>query len=185
MSLGTVLMTAEEFGQRPDRTDGLKEELVRGEIVTMAFPKPRHGRVVAKIMQQLGNYLDENPIGFATAETGVQTEHDPDSVRGPDATYCSFDRFPPGFDDTVYFEVAADLCIEVRSPSNRRRDWEDKAGEYLRGGVRMVWLVDPDDQTVTVYREPEKGRKLSNADTLDGEDVLPGFSCPVSKLFPA
>ena len=102
-------ITAEEFLNMPEPEDGSKQELFRGEIVTMALPKPRHGRVIMLIAQQLMNYLDGNPIGFVTAETGVQTEEDPDTVRGPDATYCSHERFPPGFDDTVYLEVAADL----------------------------------------------------------------------------
>jgi Uma2 family endonuclease len=179
----TTLLTAEEFFQRPDPPDGSREELVRGEVVTMPAPGFRHGTIAMRVGYLIQRYLDEKEIGRVLAETGVRTENDPDSVRGPDVSFWSFDRVPREPEIVGYPEVAADLCVEVRSPSNTFKKLRDKAAEYLRAGVRMVWIVDPDDRSVTVYRQAGRGITISDDAILDGEDVLPGFVCPVSKFF--
>jgi Uma2 family endonuclease len=179
----TKLLTAEEFFQRPDPSDGSREELIRGEVVTMPAPGFRHGEVAMQVGFILKLFLQQHPVGRVLAETGVRTEHDPDSVRGPDVSFWSFDRVQREPEIVGYPEVAADLCVEVRSPSNTFKKLRDKAAEYLRAGVRMVWIVDPDDRSVTVYRQPGRGITISDDAVLEGEDVLPGFTCPVSKLF--
>jgi Uma2 family endonuclease len=79
--------------------------------------------------------------------------------------------------------MAPDLCVEVLSPSNRMARIREKLAEYFQRGVRMVWIADPEDRTVAVYRSPEEGRILHETATLTGEDVLPGFSCQVADLF--
>ena len=86
-------------------------------------------------------------------------------------------------DPEVYPEVAADLCVEVLSPGNRLGEIQEKLREYFARGVRMVWVVQPEDRTVTVYRTADEGHLLHESATLTGEDVLPGFSCPVARLF--
>src|SRR5262245_8647143 len=177
------LLTAEEFALRPEPEDGSREELVRGEVVAMPPPGFRHGEVVLQIGFVLKSFLAGKKLGRVLAETGVRTEHDPDSVRGPDVSYWSFKRVPKSQKIVSYPKVAADLCVEVRSPSNTLRKLRGKVAEYLRVGVRMVWIVDPEDQSVTVYRQPGRGLKLRNDQLIDGEDVLPSFSCPVSQFF--
>jgi Uma2 family endonuclease len=179
----TTLMTAKEFARRPRPADGSREELVRGEVVTMPPPGFRHGKVAQIVGYRLMHYLETHPVGTVTAETGVQTEEDPDSVRGPDVSYWSFDRLPADANPEVYAEVAADLCVEVRSPSNTAKGLREKAAEYLKAGVRMVWVEDPEDRCVTVFRKRGRGVTLWDEEVLEGEDVLPGFACPVSKLF--
>jgi Uma2 family endonuclease len=176
-------MTAEEFAMRPEPRDGSREELVRGEVVTMPPPGFRHGEVVMQVGFLLKSYLAQKSIGRVLAETGVRTEHDPDSVRGPDVSYWSFKRVPKSQKFVSYPKVAADLCVEVRSRSNTLRKLREKVAEYFDAGVRMVWVVDPEDQSVTVYRRPGRGLKLLGNELLDGEDVLPGFSCSVSRFF--
>ena len=90
----------------------------------------------------------------------------------------SFDLEPEGYPD-----VAADLCVEVLSPGNSLRRIREKLREYFARGVRMVWIIDPEDRTITVYRSVDEGRLLHENATLDGEDVLPGFSCRVAEFF--
>jgi Uma2 family endonuclease len=98
-------------------------------------------------------------------------------------SFWSAERLPLDQTPVGYPNVAADLCVEVRSPDQSRRKLREKAGEYLRTGVRMVWVVDPDDQTVTVYRQPGEGREFSGDAAISGEDVLPGFQCRVAEFF--
>jgi Uma2 family endonuclease len=181
--VATKLITAAEFARMPDPPDGSKEELVRGEIVTMPAPGFRHGVVQGNVAFVLKLFLRDHAVGRVTVESGLQTEFDPDTVRGPDVAFWSFERLPAVQAPEVYPEVAADLCVEVLTPSSSRTKIQAKVKEYLKRGVRMVWVVDPDDRSVTVYRRPDEGRVFWDTATLSGEDVLPAFSCPVAELF--
>jgi Uma2 family endonuclease len=177
------LLTAEEFAELPDPEDGSQQELVRGVVITMPQPKPPHGYTCSQVAGHLWQFCQVGQLGFSvTNDTGVITERGPDTVRGPDVAYWSFARQPTVPES--YFEVAPDLAVEVLSPSNRRKQVEEKIAEYLKAGTKLVWVLDPMDRTVTVYREPQKGTLLHSGITLDGEEVLPGFQCRVSALFP-
>lgn len=177
------LLTAEEFARLPNPPDGSRQELVRGVIVTMPPPGFRHGLRQVRVCTLLDQYGRSSGRGRVTAESGVITERDPDTVRGPDAAFWSIDRLPLDLEPEGYPDVAADLCVEVLSPSNNFRRIREKIREYFARGVRMVWIIDPEDRTVTVYRTPDEGRLLHENAMLDGEDVLPGFSCRVAELF--
>lgn len=177
------LITAEEFLRMPDPPDGSKQELVRGEIVTMSVPGFRHGCRQVRVAGLLDHYAISNRSGRVTVETGVLTEHDPDTVRGPDVAYWSAERLSLDEEPEGYPQVAPDLCVEIRSPSNRLRQLRRKIEEYFERGVRMVWIVDPEDRTVTVYRAPDEGKLLHESASLSGDDVLPGFQCRVADLF--
>jgi Uma2 family endonuclease len=177
------LITAAEFARMPEPPDGSKQELVRGEIVTMAAPGFRHGEVQLAVGSLLRHYARSTRSGRATVESGLQTEFDPDTVRGPDVAFWSAERLPLDQKPEVYADVAADLVVAVQSPSNRRRTTQEKIREYLNRGVRLVWVVDPEVRTVTVYRQPGEGRLLWEDATLTGEDVLPGFECRVAEFF--
>ena len=178
------LLTAEEFYRLPDPPDGSKQELVRGEVVTvMAAPSFKHGIVQGRAYFALETYARQTKLGRVTVESGLVTEEDPDTVRGPDVAYWSYERVPADKTPDVYPEVAADLCVEVKSPSNTPAKTTKKIAEYFACGVRMVWIADPDERTVTVYTKPGDGRVLWDDATLDGGDVLPGFTCPVAEFF--
>jgi Uma2 family endonuclease len=177
------LITADEFFRMPEPADGSKQELVHGEIVTMPPTGYRHGDVQLAIGSILRKYVKENTLGTVTVESGVRTERDPDSVRGPDVSFWSAERIPLSEKPVGYPDVAADLCVEVVSPSDRISHLRKKAAEYLNCGVRMVWIADPEDQTVTIYRQPGEGRVLSDDAEITGEDVLPGFRCRIGEFF--
>jgi Uma2 family endonuclease len=83
-----------------------------------------------------------------------------------------------------YIEIAPDLLVEVLSPGNTSKQIRAKLREYFARGVRMVWVIAPEDRTLTIYRTLDEGRLLHEPATLTGEDVLPGFSCRVSDLLP-
>jgi Uma2 family endonuclease len=177
------LITADEFFQMPQPADGSKQELIKGVIVTMPPPGFQHGSIQLAIGSLLRQFVRATGVGRVAVESGVRTDRDPDSVRGPDVSFWSAGRLPLDERPIGYPQVPADLCVEVRSPDQSRRALREKAAEYLRTGVRMVWIVDPDDQTVTVYRKAGEGREFSGDVALSGEDVLPGFQCRVTEFF--
>ena len=184
MSVATKkLLTAEEFARRSEPVDGSKEELVRGEVVTMPPPGFLNGLVQLSIGALLRAFAKQSNLGRVTVESGQITEEGPGSVRGPDVAYWSYERLPADHIPVVYANVAADLVAEVVSPSNTRRQLAAKVREYFASGVRLVWVVDPEDRTATVYRGPGNGTVLWEDATITGEDVLPGFSCPVAEFF--
>lgn len=177
------LLTAEEFFLLPDPGDGSQQELVRGEVITMPPPGGMHGVSCNKAGRRLGNFVEDNDRGtVANNDTGFVTERNPDSVRGPDISYWSKERLkevPVG-----YIEISPDMLIEVLSPSNRSKQIRAKLIEYFAKGVRLVWVIAPEDRTLTIYRMPDEGRVLHETVTATGEDVLPGFTCRVSDLLP-
>lgn len=177
------LLSAEEFFDLPDPDDGSVLELVRGEVVTVSNPGLEHGEVQLNIGTELRNFLKANRIGRVFTESGTVVERGPDTVRGPDVSYYSKERLPLDLRVVKYHDQPPDLCVEVVSPSNTKRQLRDKTKEYFFAGVRMVWVVDPEDRSVTVLRAPDEGRTLYDAATLDGGDVLPGFTCKVADLF--
>ena len=177
------LLTAEEFAKLPNPIDGSKQELVRGEVITMPPPSFLHGVVQSNISFVLKTFARSSNLGRVTVESGVITDTGPDTVRGPDVAYWSFERLPADHVPVVYANVAPDLCVEVKSPSNTPARTTKKVGEYFTCGARMVWVVDPEERTVTVYRKAGDGRVLWEDAAITGEDVLPGFTSPVAEFF--
>jgi Uma2 family endonuclease len=177
------LLTAEVFLRLPQPADGSQQELVRGEIITMPPPGGMHGVCCSKADRKLGAHIDSGPGGTLTCnDTGFITGRDPDSVRGPDIAYWSKERLqevPVG-----YIEIAPDMLVEVLSPSNVWKQIRAKLQEYFARGVRLVWVISPEDRILTIYRTPDEGRVLHENATVTGEDVLPGFTCRVSDLLP-
>jgi Uma2 family endonuclease len=178
-------MTAEEFAEwaNSPENDNRWFELVRGEVIELPPPQRPRGIICANVVRPLGNFVHKRRKGYLTTnDAGVILERDPDTVRGPDvALYedeTTFDEMPPG-----YAELPPVLAVEVLSPNDRADRINRKVTDYLDHGVRLVWILDPEAQTVTVYR-PDKGPQLlQGKQKLTGDDVLPGFQCRVSDFF--
>jgi len=175
-------LTAEEYSRLPERSDGMKDELVRGSVVCEPQPSFGHGVVAAKIARLLGNFVDQHGLGVVVGEAGFVVERGPDTVRGPDMSFVSSVRLA-GHRGETFFEGAPDLAVEVLSPSNTRRDMAEKTRDYLAAGARLVWTVESRKETVTVHAPGAEPILLTGDDRLDGGDVLPGFSVPVRSLF--
>jgi Uma2 family endonuclease len=175
-------ITAEEYYLMPGDPN-LRSELVRGEVVTMCRPGFRHGYIQGRVYRKLDDYATGHRFGRVTTESGLITERGPDTVRGPDVSVWSFARLPADQEPVGYPSVAADLCVEIISPSDRPAKVHEKMVEYLARGVRMVWIVDPDERSVRVHRTPDDPDVLGESATVDGGDVLPGFTCRVADLF--
>ena len=178
------LITADEFLEM-ERIPGRRFELIRGVLTEKEVPTgDPHGETVSFSHGNLFQYVMADDYGdLRVGETGYLLETDPDTVRAPDVAWFAPGRIPPG---TVGFpELTPDLCIEVASPSNSRRDrlLSDKALMWLDFGAREVWVLNPEDTTVTRYRPGLSPVVLGEDDTLDGGELLPGFSVSVWQLF--
>ncbi len=177
------LISAEEFSRVPQPPDGSRQELIRGVIVTMPPPGGSHGVCCLKVGRKLGDFVDDNRLGaVASNDTGFFTERNPDTVRGADVAYWSKDRLPDVPD--AYIGIPPDLAVEVVSPGDHFARVQRKVIHFLNHGVKLLWVVDPADRSVTVYRPGEAPRILEENETLSGEEVVPGFSCRVGELFP-
>lgn len=180
MATAKTLLTADEYLAMPD--DG-PSELVRGEVVEMSPPGPRHGRVCGNVAFTLETWARSSGLGIAfTNDSAVQTEFEPDTVRGADVVYVSRDRLPDGV-PVGRFREPPNLCVEVISPPDRWADVLAKVAEYLAVGVAEVWLVDPESRWIERHRPDATSVRLGNDETLAHCPVLPGFSTPVVEFF--
>lgn len=149
MSIEARLITAEEYLQIP--RNGIPTELVRGEIVEMNLTQRGHSFLCGRITTFLNMYAMEHKLGFAGSnDGGVITQRNPDTVRGPDVAFFSFERLPAG-EPLVGYASLPDLVVEVRSPSDRIPEILAKASEYLAAGIDTVVLVDPEESTASVF----------------------------------
>ncbi|MCH7621312.1 MAG: Uma2 family endonuclease [Chloroflexi bacterium] len=175
-------LTAEELLRLS--TTGSRYELVKGELFEMPPAGGRHGGVAMQIGALLNAYVRAHSLGqvFA-AETGFILRRDPDTVRAPDAAFVAKDRLPAGELPPGYLEMVPDLAVEVVSPGDSAREVREKVADWMRAGVRLLWAIDPATRSVTVYRSTDDFSVLSEDASLDGGQVIPGFSTNIKDLF--
>lgn len=177
-----ALLTAEDLWEMPD--DGYRYELVKGVLRKMPPAGFEHGTRAMGIGWRLAQYVSENRLGeVLAAETGFVISQNPDTVRAPDVAFVRqsvLDRrgIPKG-----YWEGAPGLAVEVISPNDTYTEVAEKVDEWLNAGSAMVWVIDPQRETIAVYRSAEDFTVLSGDDTLDGGDVVEGFQCRVGDIF--
>ncbi len=183
MSTMTQFITAEELSQRPD--DGFRYELVKGELKKMAPAGYKHGRMAMLLAIPLGTYILKNNLGMVyAAETGFTIARDPDTVRAPDVSFVRREVIEKlGEPDEAYWPGAPDLAVEVISPNDTYTEVEEKVFDWIEAGTRMVIVVNPRKKAVTVYRSFTDVKVLTENDTLDGADVIPGWQIAVKDLF--
>jgi Uma2 family endonuclease len=179
MSLA-ALMTADELLHLhiPNKCT----ELVRGVLIVREPPGSMHGRVAMKLGVELSVYAKQTGAGEVyAAETGFKLATDPDTVRAPDVAFVTRDRLPPA-ELTAYAALAPDLVVEVLSPGDRPGEVLAKVADWLDAGTRLVWIVDPLRRQAHVYRHDGSVRLLTATETLEGENLLPGFSCRLESV---
>ena len=175
------LMTADELFRLTD--DGMRHELVRGELLTMAPPGGEHADIASIIDGSLGVYVRQHRLGRVMVDPGFLLTSDPDTVRAPDVAFASRDRPEGATRIRTYIPGAPDLAVEVISPNDLYTEVAEKVAEYLEHGTRMVLVVNPRRPDVAVHRPNQPVRILTIDDVIDGEDVVPGWSLPVRELF--
>jgi len=158
-------------------------EWIDGHIREVSEPQLVHGWVGIRVSVRLASYVDEHKLGAVFGlDTFFLLQEDPRIVRGPDVAFVDKSRPMPTVDGV--WAIAPDLVIEVQSPSQRGAFMRKKVDDFLRAGVRLVWIVDPKKRSVVRYRNGEHPVTLSHDDVIDGEDVVPGFRCPIREFFP-
>jgi Uma2 family endonuclease len=164
--------------------DGFRYELVKGELRRMSPAGDEHGIISMQLAASLHQHCKLNHLGrvFA-ADTGFKLESDPDTVRAPDIAFVSRERVQSAGKIFGYGRGAPDLAVEVLSPGNTKRELAEKIEQYFTTGARLVWVVSPKPRTVTVYRSSTEIAVLTEKDTLDGGDVVPGFQIAVAEIF--
>ena len=178
-------VTAEELLTMPN---GKNFELVNGELVerNMSWESERIG---SNLLGLLWSFCREHDCGVVNgANAGYQCfeeiyPDDPDRLRKPDVSYISVDRLPSGTAAKGHCPIVPDLAVEVISPNDLSEEVEAKVAEYLRAGVRLVWVVHPQTKTIRIHRANGTVQDLRLHEEVSGEDVILGFRCPVSEFF--
>jgi Uma2 family endonuclease len=181
MANTTDLLTAEQLASIPN--NGTRCELVDGVLRMMSPAGGRHGRIAGKLLLRVGNYVERQKLGETlAAETGFLLQKDPDTVRAPDVSFVSYERLGEFADYAGYLPLAPDLAVEVVSPDDRASEVESKANAWLRAGVRVVLVVDPQANSIREYRSPNQTQVYTDG-AIDLGDILPEFKLDVSELF--
>ena len=175
-------LTSDDLYGLPD--NGQRHELVRGRLLSEPPAGFEHGDLLSEIALQLRAFVKAHTLGRVVGgDVGFILGRDPDTVRAPDVAFVKQDRLPEGRLKKKFFSGPPDLAVEVLSPDDRPGAVTAKVADYLAAGTRIIWLVDPDDRTVTVIRPGAPPRQLAEKDEIDGEDVVPGFRLVVAELF--
>jgi Uma2 family endonuclease len=181
MTTSQKLLTAEEFAELPD--DDYRCDLIRGVVGVREAPASfGHEWINHKISHLLYDFVAPRGLGAVAGSPGFVLERNPDTVRAPDVCFVRADRMPSE-NLPPFLDGAPDLAVEVKSPSNTKREMAEKIAQYLSTGSRLVWYVEPDRRVITVYRPQHDPVVLNEGDHLSGYEVLSGFECPVSEVF--
>lgn len=177
------IVTADEL-LTLSQQDENRYELIEGVVAMMSPAGSIHGDLALNLGARIRIYAEDHDLGRSfAAETGFLLETSPDTVRAPDASFVRTERLPAEGLPKSYFPGAPDLAVEVVSPNDRASDVQEKVQDWLRHGTLLVWVVEPASETVIVYRADGSATVLQKGDVVDGEDVLPGFSYSLDRLF--
>jgi Uma2 family endonuclease len=175
-------MTADELLTMPQ--DHNRHELVQGELRTMTPTGHEHGRIVVRLAWRLARFVEEHDLGVVyAAETGFKIASDPDTVRAPNVAFISQARLDEVGQVRGYWPGAPDLVAEVVSPSDVYTEVEEKVLDWLEAGTRCVIVINPRSRAITVYRSLADILVLTDGDTLEAPEIVPGWSVPVRELF--
>jgi Uma2 family endonuclease len=157
-------------------------ELIDGTLVEKAMGY-YESRLAIALIYYLERYFDVNPCGFLLDGSGM-VRVDREQIRLPDVSVFLWERFP---DRKLPFgqilDMVPDIPVEVLSPTNTRAEMARKRREYFNGGAKLVWEVDPATRSVEVFTAPDVSTTLDENATLDGGDVLPGFTLSIREWF--
>jgi len=176
-------MTAEELWELPERP-GVRYELVEGALVEVPGAGGVHAELVMNLLLLLHPFVSGRDLGRVYADgLSYIIKRGPDLVRVPGVSFVSQGRIPAGGVPAGFWLGAPDLAVEVVSPNDLAEDVHGKVREYLAAGTRLVWVLWPKYQAVSVHAPGAPTRELGPDDELDGGDVLPGFRVRVAALF--
>ena len=161
-------------------------EIIGGAVVERPDMGAKADWIAALLLGLLQPYVKANGLGFVFGGTcGYQAfPADPKRVRFPDGSFVRTGRLPGDKVPDGHVAIPPDLAIEVISPNDNAYNVEERLTDLLDAGTRLIWVLFPSTRHVMVYRQGPNCTRLSVTDLLDGEDVVPGFTCKIADLFP-
>ncbi len=167
-----------------EMSDSKQFELVDGQLEEKEVSY-LSSLIGGEVLRRLSTYVLEHGLGTVTpSDASFQCfDDDPLKVRRPDVAFLTQGRLPIEELARGHVTVAPDLAVEVVSPNDYVYELNKKVQEYLRAGVRLVWVIDPENRTLLVYRADRTLAEFKPEDELTGEDVIPGFRCLVGDFF--
>lgn len=174
------MATATELQMETPLDPDKSYEIVNGQPEEKEMPGARHSGICSRLNRKLGNYVEANKLGETYPEANFQIG---DRERIPDLAFVSAARIPSEGEPETKWPMPPDLAIEITSPNDFYEKVYAKAMEYLAAGVRQVWLVSPENQTITVFRSPTNIIAFPPESELVIEDLFPGFRCPLNEIF--
>jgi len=156
-------------------------ELVKGVMVVKEPPGYVHGVITVRLARLLSEYVEAHQLGLVVSESGFKLASDPDTVRGPDLAFIRHDRLPDP-PPSGFVALAPDLVVEVLSPTDRPGETLAKVADWIEAGTLLVWVVDPERRLARVYRLDGTEASVNLEGSLNGEEVVAGFSCPLSAV---
>lgn len=176
-------ITPEEYLALPDRE---RFELVDGHLIEVNV-NPLSSWVGGRLHRFLDTYVDAHQLGWAWPADNLYRcfPKNPGKVRKPDVSFIRRERMTAEQMIAGIIAIAPDLAAEVVSPNDLALEVDEKVADYLEAGVLLVWVVNPLLRTIRIHRADGSIAGLTEREPLSGEDVVPGFSCPVASLFPA
>ena len=157
-------------------------ELIDGTLVEKAMGWTE-AVLAGYVVGTMGEFVRTRNLGFVAGADGMIRLW-PGRVRIPDVAYVSWDRLPGRRRPTKPIpEIAPEIAVEILSASNTKKEMEKKREDYFRTGVKLVWEIDPDERSITVYTSLDDSTVLTGEQLLDGSDVLPGYTLSLPGLF--
>jgi Uma2 family endonuclease len=155
-------------------------EIVNGKPEEKEMPGARHSGVCTRLSRKLGAFVEENTLGEVYQEASFQIG---ENERIPDLAFISAERIPPDGEPETKWMIVPDLAVEIVSPNDFYEKVHAKALGYLAAGVKQVWIVSPENRTITVYRSATNIMAFPEDSELTSEDLFPGFCCRLSEIF--
>lgn len=176
-----ALITGEELARMPDHD---LCELIDGRIVPMSPANPVHGRIELNVGALLRSFVGTKNLGIVmTGEVGIFTKRRPDRVRGADVLFISHERYQQRITTLGFLDVVPELVVEILSREHAHIDMREKVAEYLKAGVLLVLVLDPDTRTIVAHRPDASISRYATSDSVPCDDVLPGFALSVAAAF--
>ena len=183
METGEKLITAREFLWMPDG-ENRRTELIAGKVKKRQSAWWIEGLASTEAMMPMWEYVSENDLGLVLpGMVGYHIKSDPDHVRVPSIGFISNERLKWVVDKEDFFPGAPDIAFENVTVSDTYCYMNDKISDWFEADAKLVIVLNAHDKSATVYSSRRHAKRLIEGDTLDGGDVLPGWSIPVADIF--
>ena len=165
--------------------DGKSYELVRGRLVERNMGA-ESSEVGGNLYFHLRLFCRDHDLGIVwPADNGYQCfPHAPGLVRKPDVSFIRRGRLPGDVAPEGWVKIPPDLAVEVVSPGDSAEELKEKLSDYRKAGVPLIWVIYPKARTATILRRDGPITELEEDDVLSGEEIIPGFRCPLREILP-